>query len=94
MKEKDAKSLINKRQDVAHNEELGNNFYPSGWQPNVSFDESTKLGEITHVQAESNTFKYNTLLKDWGFNPDEFYIDQDTVKFSTWNAQKKRWKHC
>ena len=89
MSEKDVKSLIGKRQDVEHNEELGNNYYPSGWQPNVSFDEGTKLGSMTHVQAESNVFEYQQLLKTWGFNPDEFYIDQDTIKFSTWNAQQK-----
>ena len=89
MKKKDVKSLIKKRQDVSHNTELGNNYYPSGWKPNVSFDKSSNTGGITHVQPADNNFKYNQLLSSWGFDPDEFYIDEDTIKFSTWDTQLK-----
>jgi len=87
--DKDTKGLISKRKDIAHNEELGNNFYPSGWQPRASFDENTKTGEILHVQPDNNNFKYDSLLNEWGFDSKEFYIDEDTIKFSTWNAQQK-----
>jgi len=87
--DKDNKSLISKRQDVKHNEDLGNNYYPSGWQPQASFDESTKTGSITHVQPSNNNFKYDSLLNSWGFDSEEFYIDEDTIRFSTWNAQVK-----
>ena len=55
---KDVESLISKRKDVQHNEELGNNFYPSGWKPEASFDEATKTGAITHIQPSDNNFKY------------------------------------
>ena len=89
MKKKDVKSLIKKRQDVSHNTELGNNYYPSGWKPNVSFDKLSNTGGITHVQPADNNFKYNQLLSSWGFDPDEFYIDEDTIKFSTWDTQLK-----
>ena len=87
--DKDTKGLISKRKDIAHNEELGNNFYPSGWQPRASFDENTKTGEILHVQPDNNNFKYDSLLNEWGFDSKQFYIDEDTIKFSTWNAQQK-----
>ena len=83
------KDIIKKRKDVKHNEDLGNNYYPSGWSPNASYDEVTKSGSITHIQKHSNTFKYEKLLEDWGFSSKEFYIDEDTIKFSTWNAQQK-----
>jgi len=29
--------------------DLGNNYFKSGWQPSAEFDESTGLGEITHI---------------------------------------------
>ena len=87
--DKDTKGLISKRKDIAHNEELGNNFYPSGWQPCASFDENTKTGEILHVQTDNNNFKYDSLLNEWGFDSKEFYIDDDTITVSTWNAQRK-----
>ena len=86
---KDVESLISKRKDVQHNEDLGNNFYPSGWKPEASFDEASKTGSITHIQPSDNNFKYDSLLSQWGFDPKEFYIDKDTIKFSTWNAQQK-----
>ena len=86
---KDIKGIIKKRQDVEHNAELGNNYYPSGWKPRLDFDKSNNTGEITHVQPTDNNFKFNSLLADWGFSPDEFYIDEDTIKFSTWDTQLK-----
>ncbi len=86
---KEHKKLISKRKDIKHNEDLGNNYYPSGWQPKAEFSEQTKTGEVVHVQPESNNFEYDTLLRTWGFNPKEFYIDEDTIKFSTWNTQQK-----
>ena len=83
MKKEDDKSLIKKRQDVKHNAELGNNYFPAGWKPRLDFDKTTNRGEITHVQPADNNFKYNQLLNSWGFNSDEFFIDEETIKFST-----------
>ena len=85
----EVKKLINKRKDVKHNEDLGNNYYPSGWSPQATYDETTKKGNITHVQKDSNAFNYNQLLNSWGFDSKHYYIDEDTIKFSTWNAQQK-----
>jgi len=85
----DIKGIIKKRQDVEHNKELGNNYFPSGWKPSVSFDKSSNTGDITHVQPADNNFKFQSLLADWGFDPEQFYIDEDTVKFSTWDTQLK-----
>ena len=48
--DKEHKKLISKRTDIKHNAELGNNYYPSGWQPKAEFDEATKQGEVVHVQ--------------------------------------------
>ncbi len=83
------KGIIKKRQDIEHNEGLGNNYYPSGWKPKIDFDKKTNKGEVTHVQAGQDNFKFNSLLTDWGFSPDEFFIDQDSIKFSTWDTQLK-----
>ena len=83
------KGIIKKRQDIEHNEGLGNNYYPSGWKPKIDFHKKTNKGEVTHVQAGQDNFKFNSLLTDWGFSPDEFFIDQDSIKFSTWDTQLK-----
>ena len=45
-----AKKIIKKKQEVKHNQELGNNYYPSGWKPRIEYDYETNAGELTHVQ--------------------------------------------
>tara|TARA_R100001129_G_scaffold52998_1_gene36489 strand:+ start:1965 stop:2159 length:195 start_codon:yes stop_codon:yes gene_type:complete len=46
-------------------EELGNNFYKSGWQPGYEIDNVTGLGEITHVGNDPNyQSKYDEILKE------------------------------
>jgi hypothetical protein len=70
-------------------EQLGNNFYKSGWQPSIEVNEETGIGEITHVGTDPNyRNKYDEILRDWGFNPDEYEIE-GAVKASSWNAQLK-----
>ena len=69
--------------------DLGNNYFKSGWQPSAEFDESTGIGEITHIWQDPNyKSKYDTILKDWGFDPEHFEID-GKVKASSWNTQLK-----
>ena len=69
--------------------DLGNNYFKSGWQPSAEFDESTGLGEITHIGQDPNyKSKFDTILKDWGFDPEHFEID-GKVKASSWNTQLK-----
>ena len=89
MTEKKQKKIIKTKKDVPSNKELGNNYYPSGWMPKREWDNEANVGEVTHVQPEESNFKYNSLLKEWGFDPKEFFIEEDTIKFSTWNAQAK-----
>ena len=51
-------------------EQLGNNFYKSGWQPSIEFDESTGKGEITYVGTDPDyKNKYDDILRGWGFDP-------------------------
>tara|TARA_R100000655_G_scaffold99933_1_gene144088 strand:+ start:2492 stop:3703 length:1212 start_codon:yes stop_codon:yes gene_type:complete len=83
------KKLIKNKKEVLHNDELGNNYYPSGWKPQRSWDNNTNSGEVTHIQPETDNFKFNSLLNSWGFNPDEFYIEEESIKFSTWDTQLK-----
>ena len=86
---KESKKLTKNKQEVKHNLDLGNNYYPSGWKPKLEFDHNTNIGELTHVQPQSDNFKFNELLDSWGYNSDEFYIEEDRIKFSTWEAQAK-----
>ena len=88
MKDK-TKKLIKKKQEIAHNDELGNNYYPSGWKPRRDWDNNTNTGEVIHIQPQNDNFKFNHLLKEWGFPPEEFYIEEDSIKFSTWDTQLK-----
>lgn len=70
-------------------EEWGNNFYKSGWQPGLEVNEQTGLGEITHVGTDPNyRNKFDSILRDWGFDPELYYIE-GSVRASSWNVQLK-----
>ena len=70
-------------------EEWGNNFYKSGWQPGLEVNEQTGLGEITHVGTDPNyRTKFDSILRDWGFDPKLYYIE-GSVRASSWNVQLK-----
>jgi hypothetical protein len=70
-------------------EDLGNNYYPSGWQPRYEFDEPLGKGEITHVGTDPNyKSKFDEILKQWGFDPKHYEIEGD-VRASSWNSQLK-----
>ena len=69
--------------------EWGNNFYKSGWQPDIEVNEQTGLGHITHVGTDPNyRTKFDEILRDWGFDP-KFYEIEGAVRASSWNAQLK-----
>jgi hypothetical protein len=86
--DKEIEKIIKKRKDVAHDEELGNNYYPSGWKPNATWVNADNKGEVTAISKEENP-KFNYLLSDNGFDPKVFEIIEDTIRFSTWQTQKK-----
>mgnify|MGYP003133036938 CR=1 FL=1 len=88
MSDKPKKKVKNK-QEVIHNDELGNNYYPSGWKPRRDWNNESNSGEVVHIQPTTDNFKYSQLLSEWGFSPDEFYIVEETIKFSTWDTQLK-----
>ena len=45
-------------------DELGNNYYKSGWQPSIEFDENTGKGEITYVGTDPDyKNKYDSILE-------------------------------
>ena len=70
-------------------DELGNNYYKSGWQPSIEFDEETGKGEITYVGTDPDyKNKYDSILEDWGFDP-KYYTIEGTVRASSWNTQLK-----
>ena len=56
----EVKKLVEKKQEIAHNDELGNNYYPSGWKPQRSWDNNTNTGEVTHIQPKTDNFKFRT----------------------------------
>jgi len=69
--------------------ENSNNFYKAGWKPTVEFSEETGRGEITHVGTDPNyRNNYDSILKEWGFDPKIYEID-GVLKVSSWNAQLK-----
>ena len=70
-------------------EDWGNNFYKTGWQPGLEVNEQTGLGEITHVGTDPNyRNKFDSILKEWGFNPEQYEIE-GSVRASSWNTQLK-----
>ena len=57
-------------------QDLGNNYYPSGWQPKYEFEESVGVGEITHVGTDKNyKDNFDKILQQWGFDPELYEID-------------------
>tara|TARA_R100001082_G_C4362768_1_gene160233 strand:- start:1770 stop:2954 length:1185 start_codon:yes stop_codon:yes gene_type:complete len=70
-------------------EQLGNNFYKSGWQPGYDINKQTGMGELTHVGTDPDyQSKYDEILKEWGFDPKKYEI-VGTVRASSWNTQLK-----
>ena len=70
-------------------QELGNNYYKSGWQTSIEFDETTGVGEVTHVGTDPNyKNKFDDILREWGFDP-KYYEIQGTVRASSWEGQLK-----
>tara|TARA_R110002020_G_scaffold4071_4_gene17939 strand:- start:954 stop:2132 length:1179 start_codon:yes stop_codon:yes gene_type:complete len=70
-------------------EQLGNNFYKSGWQPGYDINPQTGMGELTHVGTDPDyQNKYDEILRDWGFDPKKYEI-VGTVRASSWNTQLK-----
>ena len=70
-------------------QELGNNYYKSGWQPSIEFDEKTGKGDITYVGTDPNyKDKYDSILHGFGFDPRYYKID-GSVKVSQWEGQLK-----
>ena len=69
--------------------DLGNNYFRSGWQPSAEIDEQSGLGEITHVGTDPDyRNKFDSILQEWGFNPEHYEIDGN-VKASSWMTQMK-----
>ena len=48
----------NKEEDQ---KDLGNNYYPSGWQPRWEMDKETGVGELTHVGRDPDYEKKNLI---------------------------------
>ena len=70
-------------------EQLGNNFYKSGWMPGYDINPQTGMGELTHVGTDPNyQSKYDEILRDWGFDPKKYEIVGE-VRASSWNTQLK-----
>lgn len=81
--------MPSKKKDKPTNEELGNNFYKSGWKPGYDINEHTGLGELTHVGTDPNyKEKYDEILLHWGFDPKKYEIE-GTVRASSWETQLK-----
>ena len=73
-------------------EELGNNYYKSGWQPSIEFDETTGKGEVTYVGTDPDyKNKYDEILKNLGFDPKYFTIE-GTVRAIILGRTVKRWQ--
>lgn len=59
--------------------------HPDGWEPGVRWDESTRTGALT-VQSNKPGPDWDSLLREWGFDPDKFEVAGDTIQFRTWDA--------
>ena len=80
---------MTKKNKNAPKEEWGNNFFKSGWKPEIEIDEELGSGEITHVGTDPNyANKFDEILQSWGYDP-KLYTIEGAVKTSSWNVQLK-----
>ena len=59
--------------------------HPEGWEPGVAWDENSRTGSITVTQNKPRP-DWDSLLREWGFDPEQFEIADDTIQFRTWDA--------
>jgi predicted phosphodiesterase len=59
--------------------------HPDGWEPAVQWDERTRSGSLT-IAVNKPGPEWNSYLKEWGFDPEQFEIADGTVQFRTWDA--------
>mgnify|MGYP003646190499 CR=1 FL=1 len=80
---------MSKKNKHAPKEEWGNNFYRSGWLPQIDINDESGQGEITHVGTDPHyRNKFDEILLGWGYDPKEYAIE-GTVRSSSWNVQLK-----
>lgn len=59
--------------------------HPAGWEPGVRL-EADGTGTITSRPSTHQAPEWRALLTEWGFNPDDYEIVDDTVQVRTWDA--------
>lgn len=59
--------------------------HPEGWEPGVRID-ADGVGVITSRPTVHQAPEWRALLEDWGFDPDDYEILDDTVQVRTWEA--------
>jgi hypothetical protein len=59
--------------------------HPEGWEPGVRWDQNSRTGDIT-VKQNGPRPDWDSLLREWGFDPEQFEISDDTIQFRTWDA--------
>jgi predicted phosphodiesterase len=77
----DLKKIQDQREDARRPKRK----HPEGWEPGVAWDENSKTGSIT-VQQNKPRPDWDSLLREWGFDPEQFEIADDTIQFRTWDA--------
>ena len=60
--------------------------YPTGFEPGVKWDEKSKKGTATTEGLPKKITSWDFLLEEWGFNPEEFEVDGDTVQYRAWDT--------
>jgi hypothetical protein len=77
--------LMESQQDVSHNQKSPIPAHPQGWEPGVSFNHSKKKGTITSRPTTNSSPEFSDLLEEWGFNPDNYMILDNTLQVRTWD---------
>ncbi len=62
--------------------------HPKGFEPGVAFDHATNKGFVCG-QTTDATPNFEELLVKWGWDPEEYEIDGDTVQVRTWDSFAK-----
>ncbi len=77
--------LMESQQDVSHNQKSPIPAHPQGWEPGVSFNHSQKKGTITSRPTTNSSPEFSDLLEEWGFNPDNYMILDNTLQVRSWD---------
>ncbi len=86
-------NLLDKAREVAESHKppkapvKDKTLHPTGYEPGIDTEAGTITGRFANVmEGDELRGRFEDLLQEWGFSPDEFSIEDDRVEIRSWDA--------